>query len=141
MFSTGTYMHTLDPKGRLTLPAIFRKEIGDSLRLVPYGDSLRAYTPEDYQAWLGIRFPNGTESREDERLQRLITSRTTTVEVDKSGRICLAKVPERNRAMLGDERELAVVGVADHLELYTATTWTAMEQEDEDVDISQLFYK
>lgn len=142
MYLTGTYQHTMDAKSRLTLPANFRKQFDDVVCLVPVGNSLRGFTPEAHEAWVMSLFPEGMDSRnpEDDKLLRKVTSRTTTVEIDSAGRVCLGKVPEKRRSVLGDERELTVVGVADHFEIWATPTWDATQAEADDEDIADLIF-
>lgn len=140
MSFTGVYYHTMDPKGRLTLPASFRKELGTELKLVPYGKTLRGYTPEALDAWVNSRFPEGPKDRKSEQLIGLIYERTATLDIDKSGRVCIAKAPEQSRKLLGDEHELALVGERDHIKILTAAAQRELEAQTADLDIADLFF-
>ena len=47
MYLTGTYGRSLDAKSRITLPATFRKQFDVQVCLVPVGNALYGFTPED----------------------------------------------------------------------------------------------
>ncbi len=55
----GTRKHSLDAKSRLTLPADFRKQVGDQVCLVPLKDALYGFAPVEYEAWVNSFFENG----------------------------------------------------------------------------------
>ena len=134
---TGEYVQKVDGKGRMSIPADFRRvlESGDPTwteGLTPalyllYGDHLR----EQLQVYSAVEFdaiaarikamPLGDANRT--RLSRLILGQSIRLEVDKDGRIVM---PIRQRQKLGlTEGEVYFSGVGDHFEIWKADTFSA----------------
>lgn len=134
---TGEYVQKVDSKGRMSIPADFRRvlEFGDlnwTEGLTPalyllYGDHLR----EQLQVYSVTEF-NGIAARikdmplgsaDRTRLSRLILGQSIRLEVDKDGRIVM---PIRQRQKLGlTEGEVYFSGVGDHFEIWKADTFSA----------------
>ncbi|OFK24866.1 MULTISPECIES: division/cell wall cluster transcriptional repressor MraZ [Olsenella] len=137
MYLTGTYKHNLDAKSRVTLPASFRKQVGDQVCLVPVGGALFGFTPESHQAWIDSFFPGGfnPRNRKDDKLRRALASKTVTVDVDSAGRLALGKVDAAAIEKCGIEREVAIVGNIDHFEIWDAPSLDAqLDELDEDLE-------
>ena len=115
----GSYQRSMDSKSRVTLPAGFRKQLGDVVYLIRRTDALHGYSEESYNTWiesLGL----DPRSRNDAELLGLIASSTAMVELDKAGRLALGKVEESDPgaiATLGLEDDVMVVGAFDHFEI------------------------
>lgn len=136
MYLTGTFQHNLDAKSRLTLPASFRKQVGDTVCLVPLDDAIYGFTPESHKAWVSSFFPQGLNprNRRDVQLHSLLMRRTVTVEVDSAGRIALGKVSAEALQKLGIEREVTVIGNDDHFEIWSAAAFKVMDEQIESLD-------
>jgi MraZ protein len=113
----GSYLHQIDEKGRLSLPATFRREAADAplVLLQVHPDALTLY-PE--AAWQGVE----SRLRELLRLQPGargyvlgVTAGAQEVTPDKQGRIPL---PQRLREAAGIDGSALVVGVLDRIELW-----------------------
>ena len=55
-----------------------------------------------------------------------------TVELDKSGRVALGKLPEGDLEKVALGKEVVVVGDADHFCVYSTEKWSELEAEVED---------
>ena len=119
----GTNQHTLDPKGRLILPAAHRETLEAGCVLTVGHD--RCVTLHPAARWAevveGLRQLRSTDRRE-RMFSRMVTSSAHPQELDKQGRIT---VPPHLRAYASLEREVTVVGNDDHLELWNGTAWDA----------------
>ncbi len=143
----GAKRYNLDAKLRLTLPADFRKEIGDKVCVIPFDGCLYGFTPENYEAWINSLFEKDGRSydprnRNDVRLRRGIAGSTLLLELDSAGRIALGKldsIKPGKREELGIVREVVVVGNLNHFEVWDAAKWDA-EQESFDDDFESLLY-
>ncbi|MCH4229497.1 MAG: MraZ family transcriptional regulator [Atopobiaceae bacterium] len=131
MYLTGAKQFNLDAKGRLTLPADYRREMGEQVCLVPVNDALYGFTPDAHKAWVSSFFPNGFNPRkkDDVKLRRALTSSTVTVEIDSAGRVCVGKVRPEVRERLGLERSVMVVGNDDHFEVWDSARWESVEKD------------
>ena len=109
----GRYQHTVDPKGRLSVPAKYRDALaqydGHTLIVVPNGHSIEVHPIEEWEQ-LEARI-NGQSSmfnQEIRKLGRLYVSRAKDVELDGAGRILL---PPDTRQAVGIQRDVTLVGV------------------------------
>jgi len=107
----GRYQHTLDPKGRVSIPAKYRDLLaqydGATLILVPNEHSLEVHPLEE---WERIEARINEKSMFDAELRkvgRLYISRAREVELDGAGRIL---IPPDTRAQGGLGREVTLVG-------------------------------
>jgi MraZ protein len=106
----GRFPHTIDPKGRLSVPAKFRDamaQYGESLVVAPNEHALEVYLLEE---WQGMEEKLNTQSgfsREVRDLSRLYISRGKDVTLDGVGRILL---PPDTRKQAGLEKDVWIVG-------------------------------
>ncbi len=144
MYLTGSKQFNLDAKGRLTLPATYRKEFDGQVILIPLQDALYGFTPDGFAQWVqsffekdGKKFEPG--NRRQVALRRKLTSSAVTVDIDSAGRIALGRVDAAKRAGLGLERDVTVVGVVDHFEVWNTERWE-IENEALDDDLDALMF-
>jgi MraZ protein len=118
----GEYEHAIDEKSRLTLPARFRDELAEGVVIVKALDSnLDVYPRASWTAVVEARLTDlDPFARETRELQRYFFSGAADAVPDKQGRVLVpAKLAER----AGLEREVVVVGVYDHLEIWDRAAW------------------
>jgi MraZ protein len=126
-FFKGEFDLSLDEKSRLMVPAALRKAIhipthGEGFVLVPSPERCLWMYPERYFDWRFRRrqAAAGVVDRDLLAWERLMLSMAADVEADKTGRIV---VPEssRNRGHL--VKDVTVIGVGDHMEVWDRATW------------------
>jgi MraZ protein len=122
----GEYQHTLDGKGRVSLPRKFRDEIGSHL-VVSKGleNCLYVYAAEGYRTFLQNLLSASDFDRNSRAVRRHFTAGASEVEIDNAGRVAIAPVL---REFAGLSRDVIVAGVADHLEIWDAAAWAAYEE-------------
>lgn len=127
----GEYEHTVDDKGRVTLPAKFRDEFKNGIVMTRGMDRcLYAYTPEQWKILVESQLASlDTLSPDGRRLQRFFFSGAAETIPDKQGRIMLPPRPAE-RAQL--ERDVVIAGVYDHLEIWDRSAWRAQMSEIEE---------
>lgn len=108
----GRYQHTIDPKGRLSVPAKYRDILAryesKTLVVVPNGESLEVHPLEE---WESLEANINEQSRFDaevKRVGRLYISRAKEVELDGAGRILL---PNDSRRDAGLAKDVMLIGV------------------------------
>jgi len=129
---TGQFFHAIDAKSRLTIPAKLREQIDPSSQgygfVAVYGFDriLYLYPPETYTA-VAPQFPAALHTKKDVRdYERLAYGLAEKVEVDRLGRIL---IPETIREQCGLRREVAVIGVRDHIEIWDRERWNTFVRE------------
>lgn len=118
----GEYSHNLDPKKRLSIPAKFRKELGDGAVLTRGLDGCLWLFP--YAQWqtLAERIASLPMAQADSRsFARLLLSGASEVQFDSLGRIL---VPEYLKQYAGLVRDVVIVGVHTRLELWDKGAWS-----------------
>lgn len=117
----GEYAHMLDAKGRMSMPARYREELGEKfmvtkginncLFVFPMGewnafaDKLRALPTTDKTAQIFLRF---------------LFAGACECELDKQGRILL---PASLREFAGLEKEVMVIGAMTRAEIWNRDRW------------------
>jgi MraZ protein len=106
----GRYQHTIDPKGRLSVPAKFRDALasyGENLVVVPNEHSLEVHPLEEWQRIEEKLNAQSMFSPEVRHLSRLYMSRAKDVGLDGAGRILL---PPDTRQQAGLDKNVTLVG-------------------------------
>jgi transcriptional regulator MraZ len=118
----GEYEHTIDDKHRLTLPARFRQAFADGAILSRGLDGcVDAYRREDWarsvESRLAALDPFGEAGR---RLRRYYFGGAAEADLDRQGRVI---VPAHLIGYAKLEREVVVIGMHDHLEIWDRAAW------------------
>jgi MraZ protein len=106
----GRYQHTIDPKGRLSVPAKFRDVLAQydgNLVVVPNEHSLEVHPLEEWQRLEEKLSSQSQFARELRELGRLYISRAKDVALDAAGRILL---PPDTRKQAGLDKDVTLVG-------------------------------
>ncbi|HEU5320779.1 MAG TPA: division/cell wall cluster transcriptional repressor MraZ [Methylomirabilota bacterium] len=106
----GRYQHSIDPKGRLSVPAKFRDalaQFGDHLVVVPNEHSLEVHPLEEWERIEEKLNAQSMFTPEVRQLSRLYISRAKDVTLDGAGRILL---PPDTRRQAGLDKEVTLVG-------------------------------
>lgn len=125
----GEYQHTLDAKGRVSLPRKFRDEIGSHLVVSKGLDNcLYVYPAEGYRRFVESLMNASDFDRKSLALRRRFTAGASEVEIDSAGRVGLAPVLRAHAAL---SKDVVVVGVGDRIEIWDAEAWASYEDENE----------
>lgn len=117
----GQYQHTLDNKGRLTIPARYRDLLNDGAYLTQGFDrNLMVMTVSAFEALSRrVNSMSITDSRA-RLLRRLLFSNGERVDVDKAGRIL---IPQFLRQSASLDSDAIVVGGGDYFEIWSPGHW------------------
>lgn len=136
----GEFRFKVDAKGRVSLPAKFRKVLSADLvvTLNPQDECLYVFESAGFNAWVAKvfrdKFGGYDETSElHVRLRRKLKSRAKDVEIDASGRIML---PADAREVVGIDKDVAVVGNTGYFEIWDAKRY---RMQDDDTDLGLLF--
>ena len=139
---TGTHTQKVDAKGRMSIPADFRRvlEAGDpdwAPGLFPrmyllYGDHLKnqlqGYSVDEFNTLAAQikALPRGSERKQ--KLSRLIIGQSIKLDVDKDGRTVM---PIKQRQKLGlTEGELSFCGLGEYFEIWKADVFSDKVSDD-----------
>lgn len=127
MLLTGTFHRTLDDKSRFAIPRPLRDALGPgenaTLYLAPGTDgSLELYSEEAFERLAG-KLANGPgNDREVRAFNRLFYGQVQRIELDKQGR---ARLPAELAQLASLGKDLVLVGVRDHIEIWDLQRWEA----------------
>ena len=120
----GEYQHNMDAKGRVTIPARFREDLGDRFYVTNGLDHCLFVLSADRWQNLVERMSSLPISQARD-IQRFFFSGATEVEPDKQGRILL---PASLRNHAGLTRDVTVIGAANRAEIWDTQRWNHYEQ-------------
>ncbi len=120
----GSSFHTLDDKGRFTVPARFKDVIragsGDALMVTSMDGGLVAYTLDEWGKIEGRILALAEKSVHMRRFRRLFVGGAHECTCDKQGRVL---IPPTLRADAALGKEIVLVGVLDHFEIWSQEKW------------------
>lgn len=122
----GEYTHTIDDKGRLTIPAKFRGELAAGLVVTRGFDQNLMIFPLDGWAELAEQILTRPLSDEDVRaFRRRVFSGAVDLSPDRQGRIIL---PPYLREFAGINGEVVVSGNYNYIEIWNSESWLAVRE-------------
>ena len=117
----GEYLHTIDDKGRITIPAKFREDLGERFKVTKGLDNCLFVFPQS--EWLNFEEKLKTlpiSRPEARKFVRSFYACAAECEIDKQGRILLP-APLKQHARL--EKDAVVVGVMNRVEIWSQSLW------------------
>lgn len=120
----GQYTHTIDAKGRLTIPVRFRAQLAQGAYITQgFDQSLIVYTTENFQA-LARRASMLTATNPEARaIRRVIFGGACEVTLDSAGRIL---IPPFLRQYAGLDGDTTIVGAGDYFEIWNTAAWSSV---------------
>jgi MraZ protein len=123
---------SVDAKGRVLLPAKYRKLLPDDLVVTKSADeqlaSLAIYPPDGFEQWMNsVLEAKGGYSANSRQMADLIEefyANAEQVTVDTAGRVLL---PAALREYAAIDKEIVITGARDHLMLRSPDTWQAQQ--------------
>jgi len=117
----GTYEHTLDTKGRMTIPVKYRDLVSGGAYITKgFDQNLMVLTGEIFQRLydrvtnMNIADPTARE------LKRLMFANAFPVEVDKAGRILIPQILRSHASLNGDA---LILGNGSYFEVWSPGLW------------------
>ena len=122
----GEYIHTIDEKNRVSMPAKFRTELGKKIIITPgLGQCLFIFTSKEWEKVskkLSDSDADLSFLKADQRnFNRYMFGRAAEVEIDSIGRIL---IPDFLKERIGLRNSAAIVGVKDRVEIWNDKTWS-----------------
>jgi len=122
----GRFVHTIDSKGRISIPSGFRMELERRSERAPILTNafgcLHLYPFEDWCEVERRIVENETEDVDFQAYQRMMISGAAECPIDKQGRLLL---PQYLRDHAGLEREVTIAGVGPRIEIWDKARFDA----------------
>ena len=138
----GDSFHSVDAKNRVHVPKRFQEALardgeGSLACYLSLGvdGCLYLFSEEGFRQAMERLETQAITGPEQRRLQRLFFANTRRVQLDAAGRLL---VPEKLRAAVGIEREVAMVGVAHRAEIWPREAWESFESSNAEDGLDDL---
>lgn len=131
----GEYNHSIDPKGRIIVPARFREQLGGEFVVTQGLDGcLNCYQHDEFEN-VGKRFMELSKMDAGVRkLSRFFFSGAVVCEVDKQGRIL---IPANLRNYAGLTKDVVFAGNLDHVEIWDSARWADESRYDDVNEVAE----
>jgi MraZ protein len=127
----GEFQHTLDGKGRVVLPARFRAALENGCVLTKGQDEcVFVWSTDDWQEEAERMKKLPRTDRRFRGYARSFFSGAVPQDLDGQGRVT---IPQNLRSYAGLDKELAVVGVAERIEIWDVERWQEVSAEADDL--------
>ena len=126
----GEYIHTIDEKNRVSMPAKFRKELGKKIIITPgLGSCLFIFTSDEWgkvSKKLSDSDADLSFLKADQRsFNRYMFGRAAEVEIDGIGRML---IPEFLQEGIRLRDKAAIIGVRDRVEVWNEKAWSEQKE-------------
>lgn len=122
----GEFRHTVDDKGRLSLPAKFRSKLGERVVVSKGVDKcLYVYPLKEFEAVVERLEGHASLQKEFRDFHRFFLAGSYDTEVDGHGRIL---IQAGHREYAGLQRDVVVIGISHRAEIWDAETYEASEE-------------
>lgn len=130
----GQYSHSLDEKGRMTIPARFRESFADGVYITQgFDQNLKLLTDPAFET-MAEKINHLSETNPKIRkLRRLYFASAGRVELDRLGRVL---IPQFLRNFAGLEKEAVIVGVGEAIEIWSPEAWQDQLDELSDAQVN-----
>jgi MraZ protein len=123
----GEYQHSIDPKGRVFMPAKFREDLGEKFVVTKGLDNcLFVYPNEEWRSLEQKLRTLPLTSKEARAFIRFFFAGAAECEADKQGRIL---IPANLRDYAGLEKDLSIIGVSTRVEIWNRDAWESYNGE------------
>lgn len=117
----GEFNHSIDEKGRLIIPARLRDDLGENFVICNGLEGcLFVYSQEEWSKFVAELETLPRMSKDARIYKRYFFGSASEGTFDKQGRV-LVPTPLRKAANL--EKDVVLVGVLDHVEIWDKTLW------------------
>ena len=128
----GIYNHTLDAKGRVSVPSRFRDILKSAYRslevvMVKRDGSITIFPYDEWEKFVEETQSLPQTAKKNRSYQRRVFANSTEAEIDKSGRV---NIPDTLLKSLGLEKDVVVVGVQNRFEIWSKAAWESFEDEE-----------
>jgi MraZ protein len=133
----GEFVHTIDEKGRLTIPAKFRADLASGLVVTRGIDRCLAIYPLEEWERLAERVSAlPMTDRRARAFRRLVFANASDAVPDKQGRML---IPPRLREYASLDGEAVVTGLDTYIEVWNLDAWAGERErvEGDDADIEE----
>src|SRR5437762_4223890 len=118
----GEYSHTLDDRGRVTLPKKVRQEIDgkEIIILRGFDQCIFCFDRVSWENEAGRHLEGSITEDRERKIRRYLFAAAEKVDVDKLGRVLL---PTQLKDYAGISEAVIIIGAGDHFEIWNRESW------------------
>ncbi|MDD2372924.1 MAG: division/cell wall cluster transcriptional repressor MraZ [Syntrophomonadaceae bacterium] len=117
----GEYQHSLDSKGRITVPSRLREQLGEKFVATKGLDNCIFLYPMEEWRTIEEKLKSLPFTRADVRsFARFFFSGASEMEIDRQGRTLM---PINLREYASIDKDLIIIGVGSRIEIWSAANW------------------
>ncbi|MDD3270844.1 MAG: division/cell wall cluster transcriptional repressor MraZ [Syntrophomonadaceae bacterium] len=117
----GEYQHSLDSKGRITVPSRLREQLGEKFVATKGLDNCIFLYPMEEWKTIEEKLKSLPFTRADVRsFARFFFSGASEMEIDRQGRTLM---PVNLREYASIDKDLIIIGVGSRIEIWSAANW------------------
>jgi len=122
----GEHSHTIDTKGRLSIPAKYRRDLASGVIITRGLDHcLFLYTTDGWKAIAGRLSQLPISQKKSRAFTRLMLAGAWDATLDTQGRVL---VPEYLRDFAGIKKQVTLAGLYNRIEVWDEDSWHAYKQ-------------
>ena len=123
----GEYEHTIDAKGRLSMPSKLRRDMGEAFIVTKGLDGcLFAFSQDEWKNFETKLKSLPLSDKNARNFVRFFLAGATECEIDKQGRFL---IPSNLREAGKLEKEAVIIGVGTRLEIWNKEIWASKDEE------------
>jgi len=126
----GNRVHTIDEKGRVTLPSSMREDLGDRAYITKYDGCLAIWPAQKFAEVGGMMEQRAEAGEISKRALRTFFTSAEQVRIDKAGRMSIAE-PLREYADLSLSGEAVLAGSFSRIEIWSQERFAENVESDE----------
>lgn len=117
----GEYIHAIDEKNRVSLPARFRGQLGKKIVLAPGLDnSIFMFSVDEWEKISARLAENSMLQADNRSFNRFMFGGAQEIDVDSAGRILIPDFLKERSKLSG---KVAVIGVQNRAEIWNERAW------------------
>lgn len=123
----GEYEHTIDAKGRLSMPSKLRRDMGEAFIVTKGLDGcLFAFSQDEWKNFETKLKALPLSDKNARNFVRFFLAGATECEIDKQGRFL---IPGNLREAAKLEKDAVIIGVGTRLEIWNKEVWASKDEE------------
>jgi MraZ protein len=131
----GEFNHSMDPKGRISMPSKFRDELGETFYITKGLDNcLFVFPLDEWQLFEEKLKALPMTNKNARAFVRLFFSGASECAFDKQGRIL---IPQPLRDHAGIDREAVIIGTGTRVEIWSQNGWNGYI-DPENIDYNEI---
>lgn len=126
------YEHSMDQKGRVSIPAAYRENLGEEFYICKGFDGcLFVFDIEGWKEYSKLISRKALSMGENRRIGRLLYSGSMKCTLDKQGRVLISELLRKHAKL---KKNITFIGVGSRIEIWDSEEWNSYN------DISDIDY-